>query len=344
MKFLVLTFVLSMSTLALTETKLTTVQYIDLWKNTAVEQMHAHKIPASITLAQGILESGSGNSRLAKEAKNHFGIKCHKTWSGDTFIQDDDTRDECFRSYYSAAESYTDHSLFLSRRGRYSNLFLLDLDNYKGWATGLKSAGYATNPKYAYLLIDLIERYHLNQYDKVTSDKISVLKKQSKSAEYKAVVKKSSNSDPQVGSKTKEYSKTKMAPVASSNYNNNVSVVEIKHNAHEVTTSLNKVKYILVHEGDTFYRLAKEFDITITQLYRYNEFKNKDVLEIGDRIYVSPKKSKGPRGKSNYVCKKTISLREIAHEQGIKLNSIMKLNLSENPDEVLRKGSKVTLR
>lgn len=338
MRILLLTVILSISTLAFTETKLTTVQYIEQWKNIAIEQMHTHKVPASITLAQGILESGSGNSRLAKEAKNHFGIKCHKTWSGDTFIQDDDTKDECFRSYYSASESYTDHSLFLSRRGRYSNLFQLKLTNYKGWAKGLKSAGYATNPKYAYLLIDLIERYHLDQYDRVAYGETLTNKHD------RSIVKKPMTTHKNTLSQRSKLD-TKTEPnMSKPNYSNNVNVVEVRQRGHEISTSRNKVKYVSVKQGDTFYRLAQEFDVTIAQLYKYNEFKNKDVLEIGDKIYVSPKKSKGPRGKSNYVCVRSMSLRDIAHEQGIKLNNIMKLNLSENPDEVLRKGSKVTLR
>lgn len=340
MKLLFLTGILSVSTLSLAETKLTTEEYIDLWKNTAVVQMQSHKIPASITLAQGILESGSGNSRLAKEAKNHFGIKCHKAWTGDTFIQDDDTKDECFRSYYSAGESYTDHSLFLTRRGRYSGLFKLKLEDYKGWAKGLKSAGYATNPKYAYLLINLIERYHLNQFDKMIDVDLNTVKKKEKEAEIKPIAKQKNTQDKVVKSKQP----LPIADVSHPNYSGGVSMVEIKESKHTVAISANKVRFIVVKEGDTFYRISQEFDITIAQLYKYNEFLKKDVLEIGDRIYISPKRSKGARGNSNYVCGKSITLREIAHEQGIKLSSLMKLNLSETPDVMISQGSKVTLR
>ena len=299
MRILVLIGAVAISTLSFAETKLTTVEYIEIWKNTAVEQMQAHKIPASITLAQGILESGSGNSRLAKEAKNHFGIKCHKTWTGDTFIQDDDTKDECFRSYQSADESYTDHSLFLSRRGRYSALFQLRLEDYKGWARGLKSAGYATNPKYAHLLIDLIERYHLNQYDKMTSADLVSMKKKHKEADIKPIPKKKNNQTQVIVPKPLDQN----TGVSKPNYSGGVGLVEIKESKHLVNTSLNKVKYITVKEGDTFFRIAQEFDITISQLYKYNEFNKKDVLEIGERIYISPKRTKGPRSASNYVCK-----------------------------------------
>jgi hypothetical protein len=127
--------------------------------------MDRYGIPASITLAQGILESGNGESRLAVEGKNHFGIKCHSNWNGETIIEDDDEKGECFRKYSKVADSYRDHSLFLTERGRYSFLFEYQKTDYKKWAKGLKKAGYATNPKYPTLLIDLIERYDLSRFD-----------------------------------------------------------------------------------------------------------------------------------------------------------------------------------
>ena len=127
--------------------------------------MKEYGIPASITLAQGILESGDGNSELATKANNHFGIKCHSDWTGESMKYDDDRRNECFRVYSDARESFKDHSLFLSERSRYATLFDLDPIDYKGWARGLKKAGYATDPKYADRLIDLIERHELYRYD-----------------------------------------------------------------------------------------------------------------------------------------------------------------------------------
>jgi LysM repeat protein len=142
-------------------------EYIEKFKEEAIKEMLEFGIPASITLAQGLLESGDGNSPLAKYANNHFGIKCHKSWDGPTFYQDDDAKNECFRKYYSPYESYRDHSLFLKTRARYSALFELPLNDYKGWAHGLKAAGYATNPKYAELLIKLIEDHKLYEYDKI---------------------------------------------------------------------------------------------------------------------------------------------------------------------------------
>ncbi len=157
-------FLSLISFFSLAQTK--TEAYINNYKTLAIAEMNRFNIPASITLAQGILESGNGESRLATEGKNHFGIKCHSNWSGKTIIEDDDEKGECFRKYPKVADSYRDHSLFLTERGRYSFLFDYSPTDYKKWAKGLKRAGYATNPKYPSLLINLIERYELYQYDK----------------------------------------------------------------------------------------------------------------------------------------------------------------------------------
>lgn len=139
--------------------------YVLQYKETAKDNMRRHGIPASITLAQGILESGAGRGTLCVEANNHFGIKCHTGWTGETVHHDDDSEQECFRKYKDPAESYNDHSLFLTTRGRYANLFKLDKDDYEAWAKGLKAAGYATDPKYPDKLIDLIVKYDLAAYD-----------------------------------------------------------------------------------------------------------------------------------------------------------------------------------
>jgi len=150
-------------------------EYINQFKDVAKNNMINYKIPASITLAQGILESGAGKGRLCKEANNHFGIKCHKGWEGDSITHDDDAEQECFRKYNDPADSYRDHSLFLTSRSRYAGLFELDILDYKEWAKGLKNAGYATDPKYPAKLIGIIERYNLNQYDEeVASNKRTV--------------------------------------------------------------------------------------------------------------------------------------------------------------------------
>ena len=140
--------------------------YIDTYSAIAKDEMLQYGIPASITLAQGILESGAGRGELTKRANNHFGIKCHGTWTGERVYHDDDEEGECFRKYRDPKYSFRDHSLFLTQRSRYQNLFKLRKDDYKGWAKGLKKAGYATDPKYPNKLISIIERYNLTQYDK----------------------------------------------------------------------------------------------------------------------------------------------------------------------------------
>lgn len=147
-------------------------QYIDQYKGVAIEEMQKYGIPASITLAQGLLESGAGRSELSVKGNNHFGIKCHG-WQGRTIYHDDDLSGECFRAYDNPRQSYEDHSLFLAKRDRYRRLFLLSTTDYKGWAHGLKACGYATNPRYAQNLIDIIECYELYQYDNVSSGRVS---------------------------------------------------------------------------------------------------------------------------------------------------------------------------
>lgn len=153
---------------------ITPEQYVEQYKNDAINEMYEYGIPASITLAQGMLESNFGNSRLAQNANNHFGIKCHSDWTGATYYMDDDAKDECFRKYDDVLESYRDHSKFLKSRTRYAALFELKPSDYKAWSEGLKAAGYATNPKYPQLLINMIERYSLHQYD--TSPKLEIQK------------------------------------------------------------------------------------------------------------------------------------------------------------------------
>ena len=167
-KCLLIIFLFS-SILAVAQNK--TESYICKYSSAAVAEMEIYGIPASITLAQGILESGNGESRLAVNGKNHFGIKCHSNWNGKTIIEDDDEKGECFRKYNRVSDSYRDHSLFLNERGRYAFLFEYNKTDYKKWAKGLKKAGYATNPKYPTLLIDLIEKYDLSSFDKGTKSK-----------------------------------------------------------------------------------------------------------------------------------------------------------------------------
>ncbi len=141
--------------------------YIAKYKEDAIKEMYLHKVPACITLAQGMLESGNGNSDLSRNANNHFGIKCHKEWSGETYVMDDDEKNECFRKYDDVLDSYSDHSLFLYSRSRYAALFELPITDYKGWCYGLKASGYATDPRYPERLIELIEKYNLQELNTI---------------------------------------------------------------------------------------------------------------------------------------------------------------------------------
>lgn len=296
----------------------TTEDYIDLWKSTAIEQMHSHKIPASITLAQGILESGNGNSRLARQANNHFGIKCHENWTGGTFYQDDDEANECFRSYLTPAESYNDHSLFLTSRPRYANLFTLSITDYEGWAHGLKSAGYATNPKYASLLIGLIEKYQLSQYDLYPAPE--------KQENYAIVT---------------EAPVTAVTEVVTPQSTLEIELSETKHKVYETK---KRVHYVIVQKGDTYYRIAQEFNLGMWQLYKYNELGKRDVLKEGEIIYISPKSNKGSKGYNVHVCDRDMTLREVSQLEGVKLKKLMALNDLYDPDKILPKGTKVILR
>jgi LysM repeat protein len=260
-------------------------QYIETWKTEAISQMVTYRIPASITLAQGILESGDGNSRLAKQGNNHFGIKCH-TWTGKTIHKDDDKKNECFRKYESARESFQDHSEFLTKRGRYSFLFDLEPNDYKGWAKGLKTAGYATNPKYSNLLIALIEKNNLQQYDNM-------------------VMPSKNHSNSSDGFLFAGLSKPKTSK-------------------HSIYIHNNNIKYIKVKSKDTFYKISKEFGIHLGQIYKYNDLSDKNFIKEGDIIYLQPKRKKAKV--ESHKVKKNETLQVISQLYGVRLKSICKKN------------------
>lgn len=288
-------------------------EYIASWQTVAIAQMQAYKIPASITLAQGILESGNGNSDLARKANNHFGIKCHD-WQGDKVYMDDDAKNECFRKYATADESYRDHSLFLTGRTRYAKLFALDIDDYKGWAKGLKEAGYATNPKYPEQLIEIIERQKLYRFDGGVTDK-------DKGSELLAEeIEKEKTPKESAGAVT-------------------------AYQQHSVKMHKNKIKYIVARKGDTFYKIAQEFELGMWQLYKYNDFgPKKDLLEEGDIVYLQPKRRRSKTKGDSYTAEKNISITQISQAQGIKIESLLEMNDLSSADEVVRKGQKILLR
>ncbi len=277
--------------------------YVLLYKDIAIRKMNDYKIPASICLAQGIIESGCGKSDLAKEANNHFGIKCHKDWTGDTFIKDDDTKNECFRKYKKAEDSFNDHSLFLTSRDRYAFLFDLKITDYKSWAQGLKQAGYATNPKYAETLINLIEKYKLNVYDDISL--AQSLKK----------------SDVKKEKSAKTTKKTK--PISMEVDIDDFESVSVGFNNRRVYEN-NGVKFIIARENDSFSKIATDVEASIQSLRTYNDFDANHNLIPGEMLYIEAKKRNG--NSIYYVVKAGDNLHSISQYFGIKLKRLCKIN------------------
>ncbi len=285
--------------------RITRLEYIEKYKDIAIEKMRKTGIPASITLAQACLESDDGNSWLAKEANNHFGIKCGKTWEGEKVYKDDDNPNDCFRKYKNVYESYEDHTNYLITTKRYASLFQLSSTDYKAWAYGLKEAGYATNPKYAELLIKIIEDNQLNKLDEIVSP-IAYNQQQT----YK--------------------NKT-----ASEEWN-------ISLNKHEVKIN-NDVKYIIVKEGDTFENIAKEFNLWVKEIYKYNDLTKDSILRKGQVLYIQPKRNKAEAGKEKHIVKSGETLYYISQYYAVKMK---KLRFRNNlmSDEDVKPGDVIYLR
>lgn len=279
------------------EKKLSPQDYILMYKEDAVKEMLIHGVPASITLAQGMLESGNGNSALAVYANNHFGIKCHDDWKGATYTMDDDAKDECFRKYETVLESFSDHSLFLKNRQRYAFLFELPKSDYKGWASGLKEAGYATHPKYAEQLIELIERHNLNQYDKVES----------------------------------------MSPIASKG---SYTIAKPKLEIREAL-KFNHTRFIIAKPGDSFFKIATEFDLELETLLDYNDMSKTDKLLAGQKIYVQRKRRKALE--PYHVVTKNETMKSISQLHGIRIYHLYKKNRMK-PGEEPKAGDVLYLR
>lgn len=262
-----------MSTMVLRSQTQTIKQYIDSFKQVAMIEMVEYKIPASITLAQGLLESGSGNSRLAKQGNNHFGIKCKKDWTGCTILEDDDALQECFRCYKTAEESYKDHSRFLKENKRYAALFQLSITDYKGWAAGLLTAGYATNQKYSELLIRTIEKNGLasfdtlivngfNPYSTVVPAKIEIVDNKVPST----VVQPNQT----VGSIAEASDKTakKISKYNDLTYHKQIEpgdVLYLKPKKRKASVESHKVG-----DGETMWEISQKYAIKINSLYKKN--------------------------------------------------------------------------
>ncbi|MFN5458509.1 MAG: glucosaminidase domain-containing protein [Bacteroidota bacterium] len=282
------------------ERKNTPEDYIAKFKEEAIAQMQTHKIPASITLAQGMLESGNGNSALAVYANNHFGIKCHNDWDGETYYADDDAKDECFRKYQSVLDSYNDHSIFLTKKGRYSFLFELKRDDYKGWAYGLKKAGYATHKSYAEMLIELIEKHKLYELDKLTDIPVIV--------------------------------------------SDNVRVTGLKMELRTVVR-FNRSRFIIAKKGDSFMKIAQDFNVEVEDLLKYNDFDSKSKIKPGEKIYIVKKRRKGIE--PVHIVQRGETMHSISQLHGIRLYWLYKRNkikqgVEPTPGQVLilKRGGK----
>jgi len=301
-------------------------QYIQKFAQYAVEEMEKYKIPASITLAQGLLETGGGQSRLAQQGNNHFGIKCKEDWSGKTMKHTDDAPNECFRVYDDPRESYEDHSKFLAYRKYYVNLFKLDMMDYKAWAHGLKKAGYATNPKYAYILIDKIEKNRLYEFDKVSS----------KEALYAVLKMYPDLKNDRIFMAQLDQSKASSKPVTVKVPYEQISyakqqkkVEKIVSNAEALNSILIKShpnggkKFVIIPDDIALAAISKKFQITESALLKWNELDGTQ-LRRNDILFLENKANKG--NVATYKTQVGESMHDISQKFGIKLKKLYSKN------------------
>ncbi len=294
------------------------VAYINQYKDLAIAEMERTGVPAAITLAQGIHESGAGSSKLALASNNHFGIKCKSNWTGESVKHDDDAKGECFRKYPSSADSYKDHSDFLKNGQRYAFLFSLEPTDYKGWANGLKNAGYATNPKYPQVLIKLVEEYQLQDYSLLALNKN--LQQENKEKTY---VKKVSEEDKK---------KVEEAVTINDDVAIDYPVGEFK---------INETKVIYVEKGTSFLSIAKQYDIPLARIFEFNDMRPLIELEKDQLIYLQRKRKTGNR--DFHLVMIGESLHDIAQLQAIRLESLQELNWLKKND-MPAVGEKLSLK
>jgi LysM repeat protein len=303
----------------------TPAEYVQKYKDEAIKDMKKTGVPASITLAQGILESDAGNSDLAREANNHFGIKCHKEWTGPFFIKDDDTRDECFRKYKTVQESFDDHGMFLRTRPRYAFLFDLEITDYKGWAHGLKKAGYATNPRYAEILIRIIEEHELYHFDRGTFRKPV----ERDDAIAQKTTPPSNTGQPTVPKQVKrKHAQAKEKPARTS------ATSSHKVNEHQVP-------YVVAGKNDSWYSLAIAHDMRLWQILKYNDADKDDVLNEGEIVYLKPKRGR-PQASTHTVVEGE-TLRNVSQKYGVKMRKLIKLNKMDESISI-HTGQQIRLR
>ena len=311
-------------------------KYIERYSAIAVSEMYRSGVPASITLAQGLLESGYGRSELAVKSNNHFGIKCHNGWQGGKVYHDDDAKGECFRKYDHPEDSYRDHSDFLRYRDRYKFLFDYKVTDYKAWAYGLKKAGYATDPAYPTKLIRLIEDYKLYQYDTKSSDYGQKAKPQESVATKPSH--KTQHKEPE----------PRMIP-QSPNQIEQVKVVtgkkreEFRFSLSREMYSLNDVPFVYSMEGETYKSIAESNNLFVKELLKFNDLTKDEALLPGTVVFLKKKKNEAERGLNMHVMEAGETLRGIAQRYGVRLKSLKKLNEIENVD-LIREGDIIRLR
>lgn len=289
-KYRIFYILLSINLLAVAQTlNPAYLSYIEQYHQLAEKQEKEHRIPASIVLAQGLLESGAGQSDFAKQSNNHFGIKCNNDWTGQKIYHDDDQKSECFRKYDQVIDSYEDHAIFLKNRTRYSFLFNLAPTDYEGWAQGLKKAGYATDPTYAYKLISIIEGYDLHRFDLANN----------------------SNGNNANNTKTEE---------------NRGSMGIIQAIANHQVFKVNGVKFVTSNSGDTYVAIADEFNLSEARVREYNEIDSNTSLSIGIRVFIESKKNKASTESETHVVQDGESMYSIAQDYAIKVESLYLLN------------------
>ncbi|MEI8109362.1 MAG: glucosaminidase domain-containing protein [Chitinophagia bacterium] len=317
-KIVLLCVSLLISNILLFAQKGITESYIQQYKDLAISEMQRTGVPAAIKLAQAILESQSGRSKLATTANNHFGIKCKTEWTGNKTYQDDDERGECFRVYRSVEESYKDHSDFLRNRPYYTSLFSLNPSDLKGWAYGLKKAGYATNPSYPQRLLSIIEDYKLDQYfsSEVTSNKTP-------SPEIKPTI---------------EYAKESKRELQAQN--------EIQYNWNSLFPRgiflINRSKVIYALAGTNLSDLLKQYDISSEELLEFNDIANIEVLTENRLIFLEKKLKKG--NKAFRITQTAESWKDISQLEGVQLEYLLRYNEVINSASIIPAGQKIRLQ
>ena len=304
---------------------ITPEQYVDLYKDIAVREMKRMGIPAAITLAQGLLETESGNSELVKKSNNHFGIKCKSNWTGEGVTHDDDSLGECFRKYANAEDSYRDHSNFLRAGKHYSFLFDLAPTDYKGWANGLKKAGYATNPKYPAILIRYIEQYNLQRYNLVGADDLPAINNQNLIEDAALVEKKTAIAN----------------SVTPTQENDHGEAAAILAGAPDIINFVNGSKCIKALNGTSLLAIATRHHIALKRLLDINELEVDGLLDEDQLIFLQKKSTKGI--KDFVIVRKKETRYSVAQNNGIQLESLLAYN-QLNEDGDVFPGTKLYLK